>query len=663
MTKINIKYRRPINKLKVFVNFPLPSPALNKTKTLTRSTAAILGITALIVLTGWQLKIPALKSILSRDVVPMVANSAVCFLSCSVILILLTLGKTGHNHKIIKALSAFIMAIGVLTIIEYVADADFQIDQFLFEQPAFAGDSPGRMSVISAFNFAVIGLCFWLDVHGPDARRSIGQYAMLLVLFTTLYPFTGTIFGAVHFGSIHTTMAIPTALCFFLISIDYFIRQRETGWASLFFADDVAGVLIRRILVPLIILYPLFAFLSMQGEKAGLYNTEGATVFMMVSSLALFTFIVIITAQTVSRLDEEKDQFKKFFELSSEVLMIAGPDGSIKLVSSAFTKVLGYSRQEGVNNSFFMFVHADDFSLATRHFEEMRKNQVPGSFQIMMKGKNEKIRHFLWSHTADLKSGNIYAAGYDITEIKEAQQVRELAERLTRQNQQLASFAHIVSHNLRSHVGNLNSLLHLHKLAEAGEQGVLFGMFEKVSQHLSGTLNDLIESLRIKEDMNQERHQIYFHQVLSKTEEILSSQVMESQAEISHDFRVESIAYPATYLESIFLNLISNAIKYRSEARRLHVRLETFQLNSGVVLTIQDNGQGINMTRHGDKLFGFYKTFHEGKDSKGIGLFITKTQIEAMGGTITAESEVDKGTIFTIVFAAADEERYASLQS
>ena len=616
--------------------------------TFSRSVAVALGLIALIALMGWQLNSPALKSILSQDLVPMVANSAICFLSTGIILFLFTLQNTKQYQWVIVFLSALIFLIGVFTVIEYLAGASFGIDQLIFEQPAFAGDFPGRMSILSALNFSIVGLCFWLDVF--NTRKFIGQHAMLLVFFITLYPLAGTIFGAVHLGSYNTTMAIPTAVCFILISATYFTTHSKRGWASLLFANSIAGVLIRRIFIPVGLIYPVFAFLSVQGEKAGFYNLEGSTVFMMVSSLALFTVIVLTTAQTINRLDHEKDQYKKFFELSSEVLMIAGLNGSIKVVSKAFTNVLGYSNQEGVNNSFFYFVYPEDVNVAVHHFDELREDAAPSFFQVRMKSKEGTPRHFLWSYAGDVKSGEVYAAGYDITEIKEAQQVRELANRLSHQNEQLASFAHIVSHNLRSHVGNLNSLLHLNKLAEQNEKQGLFEMFEKVAQHLSTTLNDLIESLRIKEDISKERHLVYFEQVLTKTKEILSSQILESTPLITSSFKIPSREYPGIYLESIFLNLLSNAIKYRSPERPLHIHIETMLMGGQLILKFEDNGEGIDLARYGDKLFGFYKTFHARKDSKGIGLFITKTQVEAMGGSIEVDSEVNKGSTFRIKF-------------
>lgn len=615
-----------------------------------RSVAVALGLIALVVLTGWQLNLSALKSILAKDMVPMVANSAICFLGAAIIHFLLTLQKSVLNRRIIQFFSSLIVLIGALTVIEYLAGINLSLDQLFFSQPAFVGTFPGRMSILSSINFIIIGMSYWLDVFDWDRKKFIGQLAMLLVFFITLYPLTGTIFGAEHLGSVNTTMAIPTASCFILISAAYFALHAKKGWASLLFANSIAGVLIRRILIPVVLIYPVFAFLSLQVEKAGLYNTEGGTVFMMVSTLALLTIIVLFAAQTINKLDHEKDQFKKFFELSSEILMIVGIDGGIKLVSNAFTKVLGYSKQEGINNSFFYFVHPEDTALAINHFTQLELYTTPASFQLQMKSKDGSARHFLWSYASDIETGELYAAGYDITEIKEAQQVRELAKRLTHQNEQLASFAHIVSHNLRSHVGNLSSLLHLHKLAEPKEKDDLFVMFEKVAQHLSTTLNDLIESVRIKEDISKERHVIYFQQVLTKTKEILASQILESNAIITHTFRIQSIEYPSIYLESIFLNLLSNAIKYRSANRPLHVNLETVLKDGELILKVEDNGEGINLALHRDKLFGFYKTFTTRKDSKGIGLFITKTQIEAMGGTIEVESEANKGTLFTINF-------------
>ena len=102
------------------------------------------------------------------------------------------------------------------------------------------------------------------------------------------------------------------------------------------------------------------------------------------------------------------------------------------------------------------------------------------------------------------------------------------------------------------------------------------------------------------------------------------------------------------YLESSLLNLISNALKYRSEKNKPEILIKAEKYEHWVLISVKDNGIGIDLSKHGAKIFGMYKTFHSNKDARGIGLFITKNQIEAMGGKIDVESELNKGTTFKI---------------
>jgi signal transduction histidine kinase len=76
----------------------------------------------------------------------------------------------------------------------------------------------------------------------------------------------------------------------------------------------------------------------------------------------------------------------------------------------------------------------------------------------------------------------------------------------------------------------------------------------------------------------------------------------------------------------------------------------THQKENYTTLIFQDFGIGIDLNRNRDKVFGLYQRFHNYPDSKGLGLYLVKSQVEAMGGTISIESEVDKGTTFTLIF-------------
>jgi len=112
------------------------------------------------------------------------------------------------------------------------------------------------------------------------------------------------------------------------------------------------------------------------------------------------------------------------------------------------------------------------------------------------------------------------------------------------------------------------------------------------------------------------------------------------------------MAVPA-YLDSILINFLSNAIKYRSPERDPIITLTLTEEDGRVVLAISDNGIGIDLERHGQKLFGMYRTFHDNKDARGIGLFITKNQLEAMGGMVKVSSTVGQGTTFSLSFRKA----------
>ena len=125
---------------------------------------------------------------------------------------------------------------------------------------------------------------------------------------------------------------------------------------------------------------------------------------------------------------------------------------------------------------------------------------------------------------------------------------------------------------------------------------------------------------------------------------------------------IEIQVLPA-YIESIFLNLFTNSIKYSAPDRPPEIRIALKQEENTVIVTFADNGLGIDLKRHRDKLFGMYKTFHRNKDAKGIGLFITKNQIEAMGGSIDVTSTVDVGTTFILTFESKHYEQPSRILS
>ena len=252
----------------------------------------------------------------------------------------------------------------------------------------------------------------------------------------------------------------------------------------------------------------------------------------------------------------------------------------------------------------------------------------------------------------------LIGSSQDITEQIEAQQkildtnrsLEKSTITLTSKNKQLADFNHITSHNLRSPVSNLNALLNLYKKTDSKKKKLeIFDKFEIVVDHLSETLNALIETITIKHNASAITEELCFEHVLLKTKNVLAAELIETNAKIHCNFsNAKIVKCNPIYLESIFLNLVSNSLKYKSPDRVPEIFITSQKVNRRILLEFKDNGLGIDMKMHGNKIFGLNKVFHKHPDARGIGLFLTKAQISSMGGSISVESEVNKGTTFYI---------------
>jgi PAS domain S-box-containing protein len=249
----------------------------------------------------------------------------------------------------------------------------------------------------------------------------------------------------------------------------------------------------------------------------------------------------------------------------------------------------------------------------------------------------------------------------DITERKRAEEkiieqntkLVAVTEELRRKNNQLEEFTQIVSHNLRSPVGNILSLLSFYESAETeDEKTELLNLLRESGLTTLTMLNELNDVLKIKQSQNIEKHELEFGSMFYQVRSMLNARITELSANVSADFsKAPIIHYPTIYLESIMLNLLDNALKYHSPQRKPDIRFITYKDDNGhTILEAQDNGLGINLDRYQHHIFKLRKTFHRHPESRGIGLFMIKNQIDAMGGEISISSEEDKGTTFFINF-------------
>jgi PAS domain S-box-containing protein len=246
----------------------------------------------------------------------------------------------------------------------------------------------------------------------------------------------------------------------------------------------------------------------------------------------------------------------------------------------------------------------------------------------------------------------------DITNRKLYEIEREqITKDLLQRNKDLEQFAFIVSHNLRSHIANILGLSELLNsgLLDPTEKDSIFDALHISSKKLDTVIKDLSYILQVKRDVNEKKELINFAELIHDVETSLNNIINKENAEIFTNFKpIENIYSLKTYLYSIFHNLISNSLKYKQLDISPVIKIYTELTEKEIIIHYKDNGCGIDLELNGNYIFGLYKRFNDTIEGKGMGLFMVKTQVEVLGGSISVESAPGKGIYFTIRFRKTD---------
>lgn len=263
-----------------------------------------------------------------------------------------------------------------------------------------------------------------------------------------------------------------------------------------------------------------------------------------------------------------------------------------------------------------------------------------------------------WSWLEEERAASLSKSVISIQLKRQAEKLRSLngqleaaLRKLQVNNAQLEDFTRIASHNLLAPLHNIQALIrHYHSESDFDTAQFTLENVETVSANMHQTLTDLHQILALSAGGEIKKENLDIGRLIDKEKQNLAFQIGQTGARITTNLEVRFMEYPRIYLESILHNFLSNALKYRSPARKPEITLKTWQENGQVLLRITDNGRGINLEKHGHKLFGLYKTFHRQLDSRGLGLYLVKKQVDALGGTIQVESREEEGTQFTVRF-------------
>lgn len=317
----------------------------------------------------------------------------------------------------------------------------------------------------------------------------------------------------------------------------------------------------------------------------------------------------------------------------------------IVYVNDAFVKMFGYTTADEVitGNAIDLYKNPEDRETLG---DLLVKDGAVTNFEVLFKRRDgSSFWGSLSSITIKNEDGRVFFDGA----IRDITQQKETAEALRLQNGRLRDFSYITSHNIRSSVANLLGLLEIRKMDPGNKE--IDGMLHSTAHRLNETLNNINELLNFENELEGMKPtscnllKAIQHAIDLNRQDIVE-QGLDIHLEVEPTVTVKGFA---AYLDSIFHNLITNAIKYGTTDASKRIDIVAKPKNGGYLIEVIDHGLGIDMKRYGDRLFKLGSRFHAEKgDGQGLGLFMTKRQIDAMGGTIEVESKENLGTTFKI---------------
>ncbi len=248
----------------------------------------------------------------------------------------------------------------------------------------------------------------------------------------------------------------------------------------------------------------------------------------------------------------------------------------------------------------------------------------------------------------------VLGIGHNITEqLKSDHERKKIITDIIQRNTAFEQFSYIISHNLRSPIANILGIKNILKDTAVGddeEEYLKDALFQSVEK-MDVIIQDINEILDYKNLTHDKREKVALSEIVADIEKGLKSTQKLIKFQITTDFsEIDEILTLKSYVHSIFYHIISNSIKFRQPGVTPVIQIVTTRTEKTFAVIFTDNGLGFDDNANREHLFGLYKRFHNHIEGRGIGLYMVKTQVEALGGRIGINSVVNKGTKIKIEF-------------
>lgn len=349
---------------------------------------------------------------------------------------------------------------------------------------------------------------------------------------------------------------------------------------------------------------------------------------------------------------------------------IVQEDGTLKKdwSTSRFHEITGYTFEEVDSNGWVRLIHPDDRAVAAERYMRLLGGEVDVSeFRIVT--KSGKVR-WLQDHgypVTDPEAGRvvyIYGAAQDITRRKQdEQQLRQLAAQLAEQaaalqasNEELDAFAYTVAHDLKNPISSMMGFASLVRnyYSRMDEASVIeyLDLIIEAGYKLKEIINGLLLLAGVNKMDEVEINELDMHIVVDDARRRLAALIQERGARINTPREWPSAAGYGPWVEEVWMNYISNALKYGGEPPQIDLGAEPGP-DGMVRFWVRDNGKGLTPEEQQRVFTPFTRLEQVKTEGHGLGLSIVQRIVQKLGGEVGVESQVGSGSVFSFTLPAS----------
>lgn len=374
----------------------------------------------------------------------------------------------------------------------------------------------------------------------------------------------------------------------------------------------------------------------------------------IIQGVALNLYDITLSKRAVNQLLQAEERYKSLLN-NLQVGVIIHRKGVIIYCNTAAAKIAGaVTVQELIGEQLMNYVAETSKKTVVERIKSIQKtgDYLPKISEKLLR-LNRKEFDAEVSATGVMFNGEfaIQVMINDISAFKKSEsEYLNYNRQLMLINKELEHYTYIVSHNLRTPIANSQALFNYLDLNQLDETNAEIA--EKLGQSIqkaNTTLDDLLNIIQYKKQQDSFVERVQFSTLIKEFKKSHFKAISDTNTQLIENFEnAPSIVVDRIKLESVFQNLLTNAVKYRHPARNPIIAITTKQTDHTILISFEDNGLGMDLSTIKDSIFGLFKTFHNNEDAKGLGLFLVKSEVEALNGKISVSSVPNQGTTFVI---------------